>query len=142
MRKKTFGTLLFMMFCALLLIGSSFNREILYEDETHKLYKYRKLYWLEIGDVKTAKDPSIMYTPIDSDYKIWRRVYKSKKGIFDSDVFYSDLPPPVGLLLSADMIYISKFIYYPNSHVTIILFKNRFCATQFLRVLLDKVKNV
>ena len=95
---------------------------------------------MEIGDLDQAKSPPILYIPKSKDFKTWMRVHKVNGEYITFEIFYKDLPPPIGLLLLSDMIYINRIVYYPKEKASIVYFNGE--PIYLLRALLDKVKNV
>lgn len=129
-----------MLCCFVFLIAATSNSKVIYEDETYKIFKKGKFYWMEIGDLGTAKSTPVLYLPLDSTYEKWRRVNIVGNGYAYFDIFYKNLPPPIGLLSSSDMIYINSIVYYPKEKACRVTFNGN--PIIFLRSLLDEVKNV
>lgn len=122
---------------------SAFNlykKVIIYEDETYVIYQKGKLFWMEIGDPKSCKGPPIVYSPVNSSLTTWRKRQVTKLGSFDADIFFRDLPPPFGLLLPSDMLYINRIVYFEKEKASMTFFNGM--PIYFLRALLSKVKNV
>ena len=132
-------------FILLCLISSTvsaniFQKKIIYKDETYVIYNRGKLFWMEIGDPATAKGPPIVYSPAEISFKVWRKRQITKVGIFDSDIFFRDLPPPFGLLLPSDMLYVDRILYFEEEKASITVFNGY--PIYFLTALLKRVKNV
>lgn len=119
---------------------SSIRKKKIYEDETYVIYQLGKKFWMEIGNPKASKVAPVLYYPVNEHTTTWRRITKTKKGNFDADIFFRDLPPPFGLLLPSDVIYINKIIYYPDNKASVTIFNGH--PIYFLRALLKRVKNV
>lgn len=115
-------------------------KTLLYQDETYKVFRQGKLYWLEIRIKDGDRGEAVYYIPRSSDLKTWERISITKKGHFSADIFYLNLPPPFSLLLPSDMICISMIVYYPEKSAFIVYFNKN--PIYFMRTLLDKVKNV
>ncbi len=115
------------------------HKRVVYQDETYTFYQKGRTFWMEIGNPKECKGPPIVYSPT-SDSKIWRRRAATKKGFFDADIFFRDLPPPFGLLLPSDMVYIERIIYFPEKKAAVAFFNGP--PFHYIRALLKQVKNV
>lgn len=142
---KTQQLVIFML-CLFLLIPATSSyaakKKLIYSDETYKVYQQGKLSWVEIRlkDEREHRGEPVYYIP-RKNYTVWEKVVITKKGFFSADIFYSNLPPPFSLLLPMDMIYINMIIHYPEKSAFIVRL-NHADPIYFIRILLDKVKNV
>ena len=132
------------MLCLFLLIPATSHakKKLIYSDETYKVYQEGKLSWVAIRlkDERENRGEPVYYIP-RKEYKVWEKVVITKKGIFSADIFYLNSPPPFSLLLPMDMIYINMIIHYPEKSAFIVRL-NHADPIYFIRILLDKVKNV
>lgn len=114
-----------------------FPREVIYQDETYTVIIQGRKIWLKIGE--GCNHDKVVFTPND-DMNSWRRTATKGNGIYDEDISFKKLPFPFGLLLASDMVYISKIIYCEEDKSSITYFNGP--PFDFLRALLDKIKNV
>lgn len=136
--------LVIFMLCLLLIPVTSHaaKKKLVYSDETYKVYQQKgKLSWVEIRIKHEDRGEPVYYIP-RKGYTAWEKVVVvNKKGYFSADIFYLDLPSPFSLLLPMDMIYINMIIHYPEKSAFIV-YLNHADPIYFIRILLDKVKNV